>query len=164
MDGSLVQFFNKCYHFPTMSDPYFLSDNYLLKGATLGDVDSVHVICEFKDFEAGDQMVSAKGKDRDMMIIIEGRARVETPQGDTIDELRAGAMIGEIAFLDGKDRTANVYSVGHSRVAVIPSAKLRELMAKNPKLETLIYKNAASALCQRLRDANQQIEALLVAH
>ncbi len=138
-----------------MSDPYFLSDNYLLKGATLGDVDSVHVICDFKDYGPGEPLVSAKGKDQDIMIIIEGRARVETLQGDTIDELRAGAMIGEIAFLDGRERTANVFSVGNSKVAIIPAQKLKELMAKNPKLEISIYKNAAVALCQRLREAKQ---------
>ena len=143
-------------------DPYFLSDNYLLRGASLGDVDSVHVICEFREFEAGDPIVTTKDKNHDIMIIVEGRARVETPQGDLIDELRAGAMIGEISFLDGKGRAANVNSVGPSKIAVIPAARLREVMAANPKLEVMIYKNAATPLCQRLRDANQQIEALLI--
>lgn len=142
--------------------PYFLSENYLLKGAPLGDVDSVHVICEFREFAAGDPILTVQEKSQDIMIVIEGRARVETVQGDLIDELRAGAMIGEISFLDGMPRTANVYSVGPSKVAVIPAARLRELMANTPRLEVTIYKNAALALCQRLRDANQQIEALLV--
>ncbi len=143
-------------------DPYFLSDNYLLRGATVGDVDSVHVICEIREFSPGETIMSARGKDQDIMIMLEGRARVETLQGDVIDELRAGAMVGEIAFLDGKGRTANVTSIGESKIVVIPAARLRELMAKNQKLEVIIYRNAALALCQRLRDANQQIEALLV--
>ena len=145
-----------------MSDPYFLSDNYLLRGATLGDVDAVHVLCEFRDYGAGDPIVKVDQKNQDIMIVIEGRARVETVQGDVIDELRTGAMIGEISFLDGGHRAANVFSVGPSKIAVIPAARLRDLMAKTPRLETIIYKNAAIALCQRLRDANQQIESLLV--
>jgi CRP-like cAMP-binding protein len=143
-------------------DPYFLSENYLLRGASLGDVDSIHVICEFKEFAPGDSILSVNDRGTDIMIVIEGRARVETPQGDTIDELRAGAMIGEISFIDGKPRTANVFAVGASKLCIIPAAKLKELMAKNSRLETIIYRNAAIALCQRLRDANQQIEALLV--
>ena len=145
-----------------MSDPYFLSDNYLLRGASLGDVDSIHVICEMREFGPGQPIVSANTKDQDIMILIEGRVRVETLQGDVIDELRPGAMIGEIAFLDMKNRTANVFSVGPSKICVIPAAKLRDLMSKSPRLEGQIYKNAALALCQRLRDANQQIEALMV--
>ncbi len=143
-------------------DPYFLSENYLLHGATLGDVDSIHVICEFRDFTAGQTVVSVKDKNQDIMIVLEGRVRVESVQGELIDELRAGAMIGEISFLDGHGRTANITSVGESKIAVIPAVRLKELMAKTPKLESTIYKNAALALCQRLRDANQQIDALLV--
>ena len=143
-------------------NPYFLSENYLLRGATLGDVDSVHVICEFREFSAGEPIVATQDKDKDIMIVLEGRARVVTIQGDLIDELRAGAMIGEISFLDGQERTANVFSVGTSKIAVIPATKLRELMAQSPRLEVTIYKNAALALCQRLRDANQQIESLMV--
>src|SRR5438045_9245722 len=108
-------------------DPYFLSENYLLQGATLGDVDSVHVICEFREFGAGEPIVTTKDKSQDIMIVVEGRARVETLQGDIIDELRAGAMIGEISFLDGNGRTANVFSVGPSKIAVIPAVRLREL-------------------------------------
>ena len=143
-------------------DPYFLSDNYLLRGATLGDVDTIHVICEMKEFAPGDMFVRANDKNRDIMVVIEGRARVETTQGDLIEELRAGAMIGEISFLDGNSRTANVTSVGNSKIVVIPAARLNELMAKTPHLAVIIYRNAALALCQRLRDANQQIERMLV--
>lgn len=143
-------------------DPYFLSDNYLLRGATLGEVDNVHVICEIRDFGPGESIVSVRDKNQDIMIVLEGRARVESTQGDLIEELRAGAMIGEISFLDGQNRTANVTSVGNSKLVIIPGAKLKELMAKSPHLETTIYKNASLALCQRLRDANQQIERLMV--
>jgi CRP-like cAMP-binding protein len=152
----------KCYDYWKMSNTYFLSENYLLKGAPIGDVDSVQVICDFREFGAGDPIVTVQDKNQDIMIVIEGRARVETVQGDVIDELRAGAMIGEISFLDGKPRTANVYAVGPAKVAVIPAARLRDLMAKTPRLEVTIYRNAALALCERLRDANQQIESLLV--
>jgi CRP/FNR family cyclic AMP-dependent transcriptional regulator len=143
-------------------DHYFLSDNYLLKGAKLGDVDSIHIVCEFREFAPGDTIVSMNDKSQDLMIVIEGRVRVETASGDTIDELRAGAMIGEISFLDGQRRTANVTSIGKTKIAIIPADRLRQIMNDNPALGSLIYKNAAVALCKRLRDANQQIEALLV--
>jgi CRP-like cAMP-binding protein len=142
-------------------NPYLLSDNYLLREATLGDIDSIHAICETRDFAAGDAVVSAQTKDQDIMVVLEGRVRVETLQGDLIGELRTGAMIGEIAFLDGKGRTANVFSVGATKVVVIPADRLRELMKQSPRLESVILRNAALALCQRLREANQQIESLM---
>ena len=145
-----------------MSNPYFLSENYLLRDATLGEIDGIHAICDIRQFEAGEQILSANGKDQDLMIVIEGRVRVETGQGDKINELRAGAMVGEIGFLDGRGRAAAVFAVTTSKIAIIPAGRLKELMSKTPHLQLVIYRNAALALCQRLRDANQQIEALLV--
>lgn len=141
---------------------FFLSDTYLLRGATIGDIEAVQGICETSEFVAGQPIVTQDDKSEDIMILVGGRARVETREGDLIDELRVGAILGEISFLDGKGRTANVFSVGESKVMVIPAEKLRDLMKKNPTLSVTILRNAALALCQRLRDANQQIESLLV--
>lgn len=145
-----------------MSDPYYLSENYLLREAKIGEIDGIHAICEIREYSAADVIVSTQDKDRDIMIVLEGRVRVETVQGDLLDELRAGAMIGEIAFIDGMNRTANVFSVGASKVVVIPAGRLKELMNTNHHLAMVIYRNAALALCKRLRDANQQIEGMLV--
>lgn len=97
-----------------------------------------------------------------IMVVIEGRVRVESKDGELIDELRSGDMVGEISFLDGKPRTANVVSGGKAKIMVIPAARLKDLMRKNPRLESTIYKNAALALCERLREANQQVEAMSV--
>ena len=145
-----------------MTDTFFLSDTYLLRGATIGDVESVQGVCEEIQYEAGDVIVSDREHAQDIMIVVSGRCRVETREGDLIDEPRQGAMVGEIAFLDGKPRTANVYASGPCKVVFIPAEKLRDLMKANQSLEVVILRNAALALCQRLRDANQQIESLLV--
>ena len=150
-----------CYH-QTSMDSYFLSDTYLLRGATIGDIDTIRAICEIKEYKGGEPIVSEKDKDQDIMIVAGGRARVETREGDLIDELRAGDMIGEISFLDGQARTANVYAIGDAKVVVIPAVKLRELMKADPRLECVILRNASLALCKRLREANQQIGSLMV--
>jgi len=143
-------------------DTFFFSDTYLLKGAAIGDVEAVQNISEVVRFEGGQSIVSDGDRSQDIMIIAKGRARVETRDGDLIDELRAGSMIGEIGFLDKMGRTASVVSVGDSEVLVIPADRLRQLMMDRPRLELVIWRNAALTLCQRLRDANQQVEALLV--
>jgi CRP/FNR family transcriptional regulator, cyclic AMP receptor protein len=143
-------------------DPYFLSDCYLLRGATMGDIDLIRGICEIVEFKAGEPIVTDTDRNQDIMIVASGRARVETREGDLVDELRAGALLGEVAFLDGKGRTANVVAVGDARIVVIPAEGLRGLMKQSPTLEVVILRNAALALCQRLREANQQLGALLV--
>lgn len=143
-------------------DSFSLASTYLLKGATIGDIDAISSVSELKDFGPGEPIVADRESDRDILVVVEGRARVETREGDLIGELRRGDMIGEISFLDGKGRSANVMAAGQAKVMVIPGARLRELMDNNPALELVLLRNVSQALCGRLRDANQQVEALLV--
>lgn len=142
---------------------HFLADTYLLKGANFGDIDEIRAVSDVRDLGPGEPIMTIDDESQDVMVLVSGRARVETKDGSSIDELRGGSMIGEIAFLDGKKRTANVFTFGECKVFVIPGTKLKEIMRKSPALETVIYRNAALALCQRLRDSNQQIESLMVA-
>lgn len=143
-------------------DSFSLADTYLLRGATMGDVEAVQVISQVVEFKAGDQIVPHSDKNQDIMIVTSGRARVLTRDGDLICELRSGDMIGEISFLDGNPRTASVVSVGDAKLLIIPAVRLRQLMNEKPKLAITILKNVALALSGRLRDANQQVESLLI--
>lgn len=143
-------------------DAFFLSDTYLLRGATIGDIDAVQSISEVLEFEGGEPIMAERDKAQDIMIVTEGRVRVETREGDQIDELRQGDMIGEISFLDGQSRTATVSAIGRAKVLQIPAERLRELMKKSPSLEVVILRNVALALCKRLRGSSQQVESLLV--
>jgi CRP-like cAMP-binding protein len=140
----------------------WISETYLLRGASAADLDQVQAICETVRFDPGQKIVAEGDKSQDLMIVVSGRARVETREGDLIDEIKEGAVLGEIAFLDGHQRTANVFSVGETTVIRIPSESLKGIMAKSTQLENVVLRNAALALCQRLRDANQQIEGLLI--
>lgn len=121
----------------------------------------IEAVSEVKEFSGGDLIVGMRDPIHDIMIIEEGRVRVETAAGDLIDELKPGETVGEMAFLDGKTRGANVISSGTSKIRVIPAHRLRDLMKENPKLEVIILRNIAKALCQRLRESNQQVESLL---
>lgn len=142
-------------------DTFFLSEMYLLKGASLDDIEAVKGVSETRDYAPG-QVIMAEGDNTDdIMILVEGRAQVKTREGDLIDNLRQGAVLGEMAFLDGNGRAASVSAFGETKVVVIPSAGLRALMSERPSLETVIYRNVAMALCQRLREANSQIVGLL---
>ncbi len=143
-------------------DAFSLSDTYLLRGAAIGDIQSVEIISEARSYEAGQPVVSEGDDSRDIMIVTEGRVRVKTRDGELLDELRRGDILGEIAFLDGKGRTANVTSLAESKILVIPADRLNDLMKANPKFAAILLKNIALALCRRLRESNQQVEAFLV--
>ncbi len=141
---------------------FFLSDTYLLKGATLGDIEAVEGVCEVREFEPGQTIVTEGDRSQDIMIVASGRVRVERKDGSVVDELRVGAMIGEVAFIDGQPRTASLVALNEARLFVVPAEPLRRILRERPALELVVMRNAAVALCQRLRGVTQELELLRV--
>lgn len=141
-------------------DQFSLSDTYLLRGATIGDVETVRAISDIKEFGDGEAILASGDRGQDLMIVIEGRAQVQGPNGEAIEDVRLGSVVGEISFLDGKNRTASVVAQGKARALLIPAEDLRRIMRERPSLELVVLRNAALALCSRLREANAQVESL----
>lgn len=139
---------------------YFLSDSYLLKGATIGDIESIEVVCETREFQT-EQIIVAEGEvSHDMFIVLEGAIRAQSNDGTIVGQFGPGAVVGEIAFLDGKPRATNIIANGASKLLVIPAERLKTIMTEKPHLAIILYRNMALALCARVRSANAAIESL----
>lgn len=139
---------------------FIVSETYLLKGAPLGDVDAVGAISSERTYAPGDVLVEAGDESRDLFVILEGRLQVLGADGTVVAELRKGAIVGEIAFLDGQARTAKVVAPNACKVLDVPYKAFREMLVSNPKLASVVYRNMAQALAERLRTANVEIESL----
>ena len=93
-----------------------------------------------------------------LIILLEGQARVTiyTANGREIvlEYAGAGAVLGEVALLDGGDRTASVIAMGPVRYLVIGRTAFEALLAANHQIALRIMRE----LALRLRAANQTIE------
>jgi diguanylate cyclase (GGDEF)-like protein len=82
----------------------------------------------WKEGDSGDHVI----------LLIEGRLEVShhTPDGDelTIRHLYPGAVVGEMAALDGQARSATVRARSASRVLLIPASSFREFLRSRPDL------------------------------
>lgn len=135
--------------------------NYLLHGLSEEEIGQVAEIAVVKDFSGGDQLVRQFAKDSDLMIILEGFARIATFSGETIAEAGPGSVIGEMSLVDDKPRSATVISKGPSKVAMIPSEDLWRLMDTRPAIGKTILANISRILCARLRAANMQLDLVV---
>jgi len=61
-----------------------------------------------------------------------------------------GAVFGEIAFLLGIDRTADVIAVGDTKVIALRERALNELIASESKLAARFLLNLARIACLKL--------------
>jgi CRP-like cAMP-binding protein len=128
--------------------------SYLLSGLTPEQQEKVLALAEERGFDGGAQLVRQFAKDNDILILIEGKARVNSFSGDLIAEPGPGSVIGEMSLIDDKPRSATVVAVGKVLAAVIPNAKLWSLMEAEPAIGKQIILNLARILTERLRRAN----------
>lgn len=94
------------------------------------------------------ELLFAKGDlGTSMFVIVEGLVRVHI--GDqTVVELGAGEIVGELAALDPEPRSASVSALEPTRLFRIEQEVLLELMADHPE----IVQGVIRELAQRIRD------------
>ena len=144
-----------------MELPQALRDNYLFRGLSDPHIDEILAMTSVKSFMGGDTLVRQFGKDSDLLIVLRGTAQIKTFSGDTIAEVGAGSVLGEVSLIDDESRSATVTSKGDTEVAVIPSEKLKEMMKHDLGMRCVMMENLAKLICQRLRTANIQLDGMM---
>lgn len=108
-----------------------------------------------------DQMIFARGDPgRDIYLVLDGRIRLSILSGDgrelSFAHAGPGSVFGEIATLDGGERTAGATAISKVQAMSLPQKALHDLIEANPKVAMA----AVKFLCQRLRETDQRLEAI----
>lgn len=142
----------------------------MLRGSVLfarlsdAETDAILAHARMARYKAGDLIV-AKGDPGDsMMAVLKGRVSISTTSQDgrqvVLSVLREGAVFGEIALLDGKERTADVTALTDCEVLIVPRRSLWSLLERRPDLCI----DLMLVLCDRLRHTTEQVEDLAFLH
>src|SRR5271154_1032065 len=109
--------------------------------------------------QAGGDHIFAKGDPgNSMMAVLKGRVTISAPSPDgrqvVLTVMREGDVFGEIALLDGNERTADATAMNDCELLIVPRRSLLALLERRPDLciDLLIV------LCERLRRTNEQVE------
>jgi len=130
--------------------------------AHLGDeeTDAILAHARIAKYAAGDQIVVKGDPGDSMMAVLKGHVSISTasPAGRhvVLSVLHDGDIFGEIALLDGKERTADVNALTDCEILIVPRRSLWSLLERRPD----ICIDLMLVLCERLRHTNQQVEDL----
>lgn len=108
-----------------------------------------------------DQMIFSRGDPgREIYLVLKGRVRLSILSSDgrelSFAHAGAGSVFGEIATLDGGERTAGATAITAVQAMMLPQRALMDAIESNPKLAL----SAIHLLCSRLRDTDQRLEAI----
>jgi glutaminase len=119
---------------------------------------------ETTEYAAGDTIIQSGGRADELFVITAGSVEVRLQLGNKryqrLDVFSAGMSFGELAFLDGSPRSADVVAIAAVECRTIKRAFLDEIGRQHPLLKAKILTEIALQLCDRLRQANIEISAL----
>lgn len=110
-----------------------------------------------KRYTAGDTIFTMGEPGQSMMAIAAGSVRVSmfTPSDRevTLNDLQAGDVFGEIAMLDGQERSASVKALTNCTLVVLERRALLDLLNRDPALSIRLIE----LLCQRVRRSDERM-------
>jgi CRP/FNR family transcriptional regulator len=137
------------------------AQNYLVCGLQSEAIEKVVEMAVVETHLAGEQLIRRGEKSGDLYVIISGRVNIVTADNDKLGEACAGSVLGEMALIDDRPRSADAICQGLTRVARIPAKELRTFMGTNRDIGFMILANLARVLCGRLRIADERIDHLM---
>ena len=130
--------------------------------APLGDseIDAILAHATVMRYAEGIQIFAKGDPGNSMMAVLKGRIMISAPSSDgrqvVLTVFRDGDVFGEIALLDGKERTADATAMADCELLVVPRRSLLSLLDRRPE----ICISLLIVLCERLRRTNEQVEDL----
>jgi len=126
----------------------------------LGDSEADAVLAEARvmRYPHGTPIFAKGDPGNSMMAVLHGRVVISNPSSDgrqlVVTTFREGDVFGEIALLDGKERSADATAAADCELLVVPRRSVLKLLEHRPDLcvELMVV------LCERLRRTNEQVE------
>lgn len=91
-----------------------------------------------KNFSAGAQMIEPEADSSDVYLILSGRVRIVnyslSGREITLEEIGAGGCVGQLSAIDGQPRSACVFAVDDTEVAILSPANFETVVKSHPSV------------------------------
>src|SRR6266700_6871909 len=140
----------------TLKDACYLLLNCSLFGGLRPDERAeVVALARVRTFNAGETIFAIGSPGDQMMALLSGTIRISVPSSDGKELLLAiiqpGEVFGELALLDGKERSADAVAETPCMVALLDRRDILSFFERNPSA----WPNLVKVLSQRLRRTDQ---------
>ncbi|MDH3658613.1 MAG: Crp/Fnr family transcriptional regulator [Alphaproteobacteria bacterium] len=137
-----------------------LTQHFLLAQLDESALDRLLAVAGERGFGNG-QVIFQKGDPgTSMMAVLSGRVRISAYSEDgreiILNIVEPGQLFGEIALLDGKERSADATAMGKTALLVLDRRDFLPFLERNPKIAVQLIE----VLCSRLRRTSEMVESI----
>ncbi len=134
-----------------------LANCVLFRGLVTGERDAVVSRARMRHFAAGETIFLMGSPGGSMMAVLSGTVRISIPSQEgreiVLAVLLPEEVFGEIALLDGKERTADARAMTACDLAVLERRDVLEFLGRQPDA----WPRVVEVLCDRLRATDLQM-------
>ncbi|CAA9892221.1 Crp/Fnr family transcriptional regulator [Candidatus Methylobacter favarea] len=135
-----------------------LSRHFLFRQLMPTEIDHILALAVERHFQNGQSLFIKGDEGSSMMIVIEGKVIISATSEDgkeiTLNYIGPGGILGEIALLDGKCRSANATAVGACTVIYIHRSEFIPFLRLNSDVAIQLL----MVLCEKLRNTSDMLE------
>ncbi|GMR24468.1 MAG: hypothetical protein BMS9Abin37_3016 [Acidobacteriota bacterium] len=115
-----------------------LAESPLFEFMSAGERQRIASKFELMKVPVGIQLVAQGSDDGALFLVKQGALEIRTPAGEAVAALGPNEFFGEVSFLTGVPRTANIFATTASELLRIDREELSELVAEYPKLREVL--------------------------
>ncbi|MDP6350932.1 MAG: Crp/Fnr family transcriptional regulator [Alphaproteobacteria bacterium] len=136
---------------PTAQWRAILSKHFLLRYLDAEELDQLLTFARQRRCVAGELLFQKGDAGDSLLAILNGHIKISTLSGDgkeiVLNILGPGELFGEIALIDGKERSADAHTMEPSELLVIDGRDFMPFLNARPELSTRLL----VVLCERIR-------------
>ncbi len=130
----------------------------LLLGLTEEQAHRFAAICRLETFGSGRTIVREGQCDERLYLVLDGNIAITTgPAARQVACLGPGDCLGERSLLKRGPHSATATAVGRVKTARLSHFDLTDLIRRRPDIGTILYRNLAAGLCEKLRRTDQML-------
>jgi SulP family sulfate permease len=147
------------------SEPIQLEQMDILRDFSPQEIHDLQQKLTRKTFSEGEIIVKEGDTDRNLFLLAKGlvSVRIHLAESDRYKRLvtySPGVTFGEMAFLDGSPRSADVWSDAASETYVLSPAEFSVLQEQSPHIAIKLVRNIALEISDRLRIRTNEVRIL----
>lgn len=149
---------------PTHEEKRQIFERFLPGKLSHDEIDTLLHFARVESYPAGKEIYAKGSLGRSMMAVLRGKAKMTSVSRDgkeiVFNIMHPGEIFGEIALLDGGQRSADAIAMTDCEILVLDRRDFMPLLEKRADICLVLLR----ILCQRLRQTSEQVEDVLFRH
>lgn len=135
------------------------------RALSVPEAEEIAGLCQRKLLGPGDTLFEQGGPGTHLYVVLRGHVRVtvRSPDGDSevvVGEVAAGSLLGEMAVLEARPRSASAHAVVATELLVLPGRAFAELVASGHAGAFYLLHTLRQTLVQRLGELDARLDAV----